>query len=97
MNMEEDKVVVHLELSRQAAALLYALNQHALKRPSTSEPEDQTDVLDSKDNFETDGIAETVRTAFIGKHDGYPLLSFSEAHFDELTRELGTTVWDALH
>lgn len=97
MNDENEKIVIHLELSKKAAALLHALNQHALKRPSFPDPEDDVDNSYSLDNPETEGVAVALREAFIGKNTGSAVLSFTEADFDELTREIGITVWDALH
>ncbi len=97
MTIEDEKIVIHLELSKNAAALLYTLNQHALKRPSLPDPEDHIDNSDQPDNFETEGVAVALRKAFIGKNTDCAVLSFTEADFDELTREIGVTVWDALH
>lgn len=77
MSTETEKVVVHLELSRKAAALLYALNQHALKLRAPADPEDEIDVLDAPDNFAATGVSETLRATFIGKHAEKPPLSFT--------------------
>jgi hypothetical protein len=97
MTSDSEKVVVHLELSRQTAALLYALNKHVLKLRAPADADDEINDLSDSDGFDTANIANALRVAFVGKHKGNPLLPFTQEQFDELTHELGTTLWDALN
>ena len=97
MVRDDEKIVVHLELSKKAAELLYALNRDALRRPSAPDQEAEVDTVETPETFAANGIAENLRAAFVGNHPGSPHLLFTEADFDELTDEIGCTVWDALN